>query len=108
MTLVAEIDALDQPALGEAPEVEVMAEALSQQVLGIQSVLDHRRGGPLRGDGHVVIQMPPEIVCQVLVAPVGLPGAGDLEGVVVDQRHAARAAARALDDAERVAAGAGR
>ena len=43
--------------------------------------------------GDVVVQVPPHVVGEVLLAPVRLPGAGDLEGVVVDQRHPARAVA---------------
>ncbi len=87
--LVAEIDPLDELALGEAPEVEVVAEALAEQVLGVQPVLDHRRRRPLRGHRDVLVQVPPDVVGEVLIAAVALPGAGDLEGVVVDQRHPA-------------------
>ena len=90
LVLVAEIDPLEQPPLGEAPEIEVVAEALAEQILGVQPVLDHRRRGPLGGHRHVLVQVPPEVVGEVLVATVGLPGACDLERVVVDQRHAAR------------------
>jgi hypothetical protein len=41
---VAQVDALGEGALGQAPEVEVVAEAPAQQVLGVQAVLEHRRG----------------------------------------------------------------
>ncbi len=82
-----------QLAFGQAPEVEVVAEPPPQEVLGVQPVLDHRRGRPLRRDGDVVVEVPPHVVGEVLLAPVRLPGAGDLEGVVVDQRHPSRAVA---------------
>jgi hypothetical protein len=93
LLLLPEVDPLDQPALGQLPEVEVVAESLPQQVLGVEAVLDHRRRRPLGGHRHVVVQVPPDVVGEVLLAAVALPGAGDLERVVVDQRHAARAAA---------------
>ena len=67
------------------PEVEVVAELAAQQVLGVQAVLDHRRGGPLGGDDGVVVQVPPAVVAEVLVAAVVLPGADDVEAVVVEQ-----------------------
>ena len=89
LVLVAEVDPLHQPALRKAPEVEVVAEALAEQVLGIQPVLDHRRRRPLRGHRDVLVQVPPDVVGEVLVATVGLPGARDLEGVVIDQRDPA-------------------
>ena len=91
LVLVAEVDPLHQLALGEAPEVEVVAEALAEQILGVEPVLDHRRRRPLGGDRDVLVQVPPDVVGEVLVAAVCLPGARDLEGVVVDQRDAAGA-----------------
>ena len=88
LVLVAEVDPLEQPAFGDAPEVEVVAEPPAQQVLGVQPALDHRRGGPFRGDRDVVVEVPPHVVGEALLAAVGLPGADDLEGVVVDAaRH---------------------
>src|SRR5204863_4854251 len=50
-------------------------------------------GRPLRRDGDVVVEMPPHVVGEMLLAPVGLPCAGDLEGVMVDERHASGAVA---------------
>ena len=47
LVLVAQVDPLDEPALRQAPEVEVMAEPPAQEILGIQAVLDHRWGRPL-------------------------------------------------------------
>jgi hypothetical protein len=89
--LVAQIDALDQPPFRQAPEVEVVAEPLAQEVFGVQPVLDHRRGRPLRRDRDVIVQVPPHVVREVLLAPVRLPRSGYLERVVIDERHASRA-----------------
>jgi hypothetical protein len=82
---VAEVDPLGQGALAHAPEVEVVAEPAPEQVFWVQAVLDHRGGGPLGGDHGVVVQVPPAVVGEVLVAAVVLPGADDVEGVVVQQ-----------------------
>src|SRR5262249_42653750 len=48
---------------------------------------------PLAGDHRVLGQVPPEVVGQILVATVGLPGAFDVERVVVNDEHAARTVA---------------
>jgi hypothetical protein len=89
--LVAQVDPLGQPPFGEAPEVEVVAEPPSEQILGVEPVLDHRRRRPLGRDGDVVVQVPPDVVAEVLVSAVRFPTTGDLEGFVVDQRDAAGA-----------------
>src|SRR2546426_4703495 len=89
--LVAQVDPLHQLALGKAPEIEVVTEPSSQKVVGIQPVLDHRRSPPLRRDRDVVVQMPPYVVPEVLLAAIRLPRAGHLEGVVVDERNPSRA-----------------
>src|SRR5215216_6112818 len=82
---VAQVDALGEAALAHAPEVEVVAEAASEQVLGVQPVLEHRGGAPLGGDHGVVIEVPPDVVGEELLPAVQLPGADDLEAVVVQQ-----------------------
>ena len=73
------------------PEVEVVAELAAEQVLGVEAVLEHRRRGPFGGDHGVVVQVPPAVVGEELVAAVVLPGADDVEGVVVEQGDPARA-----------------
>jgi hypothetical protein len=67
-----------------------MAEPAAEQIFGVKAVLDHRWRAPLGGDYRVVAQVPPHVVGQVLVAPVRLPGADDVEGLVVQQRDSAR------------------
>ena len=89
LVLVTKVDALGQLPLGHAPEVHMVSELASEQVLGIQPILDHRRCRPLRCDHGVVLQMPPDVVRQELRSPVQLPRFDDLERVVVDQRDAA-------------------
>src|SRR4029450_5987949 len=49
------------------------------------------RGGPFGGDDGVVVQEPPAVVAEELVAAVVLPGADDVEAVVVEQGDAAGA-----------------
>src|SRR5215218_8871179 len=88
---VAQVDPLGEGALRHALEVEVVAEPPPEQVLGVQAVLDHRGRAPLGGDHGVVLQVPPAVVAEGLVAPVQLPGADDLEAVVVEQGHPAGA-----------------
>src|ERR1051325_8627364 len=88
--LVAQIDPLGELSLGQAPEVEVVTKPPAEQVLRVQAVLDHRWGRPLGGDANVGIEVPPDVVAEVLVAATFLPGPEYLERVVVDQSDAAR------------------
>ena len=37
--------------------------------------------------GDVFVQVPPDVVAEVLLAPIRLPRACDLEAVMVDQRY---------------------
>jgi hypothetical protein len=60
-------------------------------VFGVEAVLDHRWRRPLRRDGDVLVEVPPHVVGEVLFAPVSLPRAGDLEGVVIDKCDPSRA-----------------
>jgi hypothetical protein len=87
LVLVAEIDTLEELPLREAPEIEVVAEAATEQILGVEAVLDHRWGRPLGGDRDVLVQVPPDVVAEVLLAAIRFPRADHLEGVVVDQRR---------------------
>ena len=90
LVLGAEVDRLQVPALGEVPEVELVAVLLAEQQFGHEPVLDHRRRAPLAGHQDVLVEVPPGVVGQVLRPAVGLPGAEDVEGAVVEQRDAAR------------------
>src|SRR6516164_7519166 len=67
-----------------------MSKLPSEQILGINSVLDHRWRPPLRCDHGVIVQVPPHVVGQELRSAVDLPRSDELERVVVDQRDAAR------------------
>jgi hypothetical protein len=64
----------------------------AQQQLRHETVLDHGRCAPLGGDEHVAGQVPPEVVREVLVPAVAFPRAAYLEGGVVQDRDAVRAA----------------
>ena len=59
----------------QVPEVQPVTVLAAEQQLGDDAVLDHRRRAPLRGDGDVLRDVPPEVVGQVLVAAVGSPTA---------------------------------
>ena len=74
-----------------------VAVMVRQQLLGDDPLLDHRGRAPLAGHQHVVVDEPPEVVGEVLVAAVDLPLALDLEGVVA-QRDAAGAESCAVDE----------
>src|SRR5215216_5668477 len=82
---VAQVDALGEAALAHAPEVQVVTKAAPQQVLGVEAVLEHGRCAPFGGDDSVVVEVPPDVVGEELLAAVALPGPDDVEAVVVEQ-----------------------
>ena len=96
LVLGPEVDALLVAPVGEVPEVQGVAVLAAQQQLRDEPVLDHRRAAPLAGDQHVLVEVPPGVVVEVLRAAVGLPGAQHVEGGVVEQRDPARAVVVAL------------
>src|SRR5215207_8396467 len=79
LVLGAEVDALHVLTRGEVPEVDRVPVLLAQQQLRHDPVLDHRRTAPLAGDQHVLVEVPPGVVVEVLRPAVGLPGAQDVE-----------------------------
>ena len=93
LVLGAEVDLLQVRALLEVPDVELVAVLVAEQQLADEAVLDHVRRAPLAGDDRVVVEVPPEVVGELLRAAVVLPGALDREVVVVEQEDAAGAVA---------------
>jgi hypothetical protein len=86
---VAQVDPLHESTLGQTPEVQVVPKPPTQQIFGVQPVLEHRRRRPLRRHSGVLPQVPPDVVGEVLLAAVQLERAGDVEGLVVEQRDPA-------------------
>ena len=89
LVLGAEVDLLDVLALLEVPDVELVAVLVAQQQLGLDAALDHVRRAPLGGDDRALVEVPPEVVGQLLRPAVLLPGALDREVLVVEQEDAA-------------------
>ncbi len=83
-------------ALVQIPDVHGMAVLAAQQQLRHQAALDHVGRAPFAGDHHVMAEMPPEIISQLLRSAVDLPAAQHLEGLVVHQEDAARPVARGI------------
>jgi hypothetical protein len=74
---------------GEVEDVEPVPVLVAEQQLADEPVLDHLRCPPLRRDDRAEVQMPPEVVGELLRTAVGLPLALDGEVVVVEQEDAA-------------------
>src|SRR5258708_7391427 len=89
LMLVAQVDGLDVIARLHVPEMQPVAVLPAEQELRHDPVLDHRRGGPFRGDQDVVVDVPPQVSGEGLVAAVRLELAEYLEAGVVKQRAAA-------------------
>ena len=89
LVLGPEVDLLHVLARLEVPDVQPVAVLVAEQQLADQAVLDHLRRAPLARDDGVVVEVPPEVVRELLRAAVVLPGALDREVVVVEQEDAA-------------------
>ena len=87
----AEVDALHMTARAQLPEVDLVAIAIGQQVLGHDAVLELRRQAPFAGHHVVARQVPPEVVVQLLRPALDLPLAEHLEVLAVHQEDAGRA-----------------
>ena len=93
LLLGAELQLLDVAAAAQIPDVQGVAVLASEQQLRIDAAAHHVRRPPLAGDHDVVAEMPPEIVGEILRAPVQLPAPARLEGLVVEDEDAAGAVA---------------
>lgn len=89
LVFLAQVNALRVPPPAQIPEVEPVAVLPLEQQVTPDTVLHHPWCAPLAGDHGVVPQVPPEVVVQVLVAPVDLPAAEHMEAVVVEDEDAA-------------------
>ena len=69
--------------------MQLVAVLVAEQQLADQAVLDHLRRAPLARDHGAVVEVPPEVVGELLRPAVGLPGALDREVLVVEQEDAA-------------------
>src|SRR5215208_1022254 len=87
---LAQIERLDVAALPQVPEVQAMSVLTIEQQLGLNATADHVRRTPLAADQRVVAEVPPEVVVQVLLAPLDLPAAAHIEGVVVEDEDPTR------------------
>ena len=86
--LSAQVHRLPVAAPAHIPEVEVVTELLAHHVFQPDAVLVHLRRSPFAGDHSIQTDVPPEIVGQLLRAPVKFPRADWLEGVVVKEHDA--------------------
>src|SRR5690349_3078492 len=86
---LAEIDLLQVPALLQIPEMETPAILRPEQDLRHETVLEGVGCAPLAGDQRVVTEMPPAVIGKLLRAPVDLPAAEGLEGLVIHDEDAA-------------------
>src|SRR5215212_5842455 len=88
--LLAQIERLDVAALPQVPEVQAMSVLAIEQQLGLDATTDHVRRAPFAADQGVIAEVPPEVVVQVLLAPLDLPAAAHVEGVVVEDEDPTR------------------
>jgi hypothetical protein len=87
--LRAEVDLLHVLARVDVEHVQLVAVLVAEQQLADQPVLDHVGRPPLGRDQRPEVEVPPEVVGELLAPAVGLPLALDAEVVVVEQEDAA-------------------
>src|SRR2546423_10803130 len=81
------------PERDQIPDVQGVAVLPSEQQLRIDAAAHHARRSPLAGDHDVVAEMPPEIVGEILRAPIQLPAPARLESLMVEDEDATGAVA---------------
>ena len=89
LVLRPEVDLLHVLARREVPDVQPVAVLVAEQQLADEAVLDHVRRPPLGRDHRAEVEVPPEVVGELLRPAVGLPLALDREVLVVEQEDAA-------------------
>ena len=90
LVLFAEVDLLQMLALVEVPEVQPASIFAAEQDLRNEPVLERVGRSPFAGHHRVVAEMPPEIIGELLRAPVHLPLAEHVEAFGIEQEYAAR------------------
>ena len=91
--LLAEVDRLLEPPLGEVPEVQPLPVAPGADVLDVEALLVGVGLAELGRDQHVLARLVPEVVVQARPLAAVLPAALDLERPRVEHREAAGAVA---------------
>src|SRR5579872_7151235 len=89
LVFFAEVDLLPVPALGQVPDVQLVAVLARKQDVGVDAVLHHVRRAPFACDRGVVAEVPPEVIGETLRAAVELPAALHGKRVVVDYEDTA-------------------
>ena len=91
LILVAEINSLDVLAAAQIPEMQLVAVLAAEQEIWDQAIFDHGWCRPFRGDRDIVSDVPPDVVGEILIAPVNFEAAEHFKGRVIEQRDPARA-----------------
>ena len=86
--------------LRKRTHVQRVAILAGEQQLRVEPVLHHVRRSPFAGDHHLLSEVPPEVVREVLRPPLALPRAAHLERLVIE--HEDSAGPVAVRRAERV------
>ena len=89
LVLGAKLDCLLVLSGTQVPDVELVSVLTAQQQFRHDAVFDHLGGAPLAGDHRVVVDVPPEVVGEILRPPFGFPRALDLERLMVYDEDAA-------------------
>src|SRR5262249_56914094 len=89
LVLLAEIDLLQMPALGEIPEMKPPAIFAAEQHFRHEPVLERIGRAPFARHHGVVAEMPPAVIGELLRPAFDLPAAERLEAFVVHDEDAA-------------------
>ena len=88
-----DIHRLDILLLPHVPEMQPVPVTVPQQIFRNQAILELRGLAPFAAHQHIFGGMPPEIVGEILGAAVVLPGAEDVEIVMVQEENPSRSLA---------------
>src|SRR5262245_65859285 len=93
LVLVPQVKLLQMHAATQVPYMNGVPKTAVDHVCEVQAILEQLRWPPLAGNGHIVPEMPPEVIPQTLRATINLPAAQNLDGVMVQDTHSAWSAA---------------
>src|SRR4029434_663952 len=92
LVLVPQVKLLQMHTATKVPYMNRVPKSAVDHVCEVQAIFEQLRRPPLAGNGHIVSEMPPEVIPQKLRATINFPAAQDLEVIMVQDKHSARSA----------------
>ena len=90
LLLCPQVNCLLMTPPAQIPEVDMSTVLAVEKQVRDQPIFNHVRSAPLTGNHGIVSKMPPKIISQILWSAFHFPLTEHVEGVVIEQKDAAR------------------